>query len=117
MVGGRQTISVGGPGVLCRHGNIVHEIAHCAGFFHEHSRPDRDNYIRVNWFKIKPGWFHNHFRATFEAKSLIQNLAFWRTLTKKLTKCSLKQTRQSGSQFTETNLTLSRNFDRHPTKC
>ncbi|KAL9987807.1 hypothetical protein ACROYT_G002170 [Oculina patagonica] len=56
-IGGRQTISVGDSDglVVCKHGNIVHEIAHSLGFFHEHSRPDRDQYVSILWDNIKDG--------------------------------------------------------------
>ncbi|XP_022107494.1 blastula protease 10-like [Acanthaster planci] len=49
---GAQSISIGdGCAVL---GSIVHEIGHAVGFFHEHSRPDRDDHIRVHTENIHP---------------------------------------------------------------
>lgn len=31
-----------------------HEVGHAIGLFHEHQRPDRDDYIRVNCYAFKP---------------------------------------------------------------
>ena len=33
----------------------VHELVHTLGFVHEHTRPDRDNFISVNTDNIEPG--------------------------------------------------------------
>ncbi|UJR30378.1 hypothetical protein I4U23_017913 [Adineta vaga] len=45
-------------------GTIMHELIHALGFFHEQSRPDRDNYVRVIWDTIIPGMQSNFDKYT-----------------------------------------------------
>ncbi|CAH1641008.1 unnamed protein product [Spodoptera littoralis] len=37
-------------------GDISHEIMHILGFSHEHTRPDRDQYITILWDHVKEGY-------------------------------------------------------------
>ena len=57
MIGGKQVVSVG-PG-CAKLGVIAHEIGHAIGFYHEHSRPDRDDHIIIKTQNIKPGYAFN----------------------------------------------------------
>ena len=41
--------------------NCGFQIFHCLGFFHEHQRPDRDQYIQIDMDKIHP-----YYRSQFE---------------------------------------------------
>lgn len=51
-VGGQQFITLGNGSTT---GNVVHEIGHTVGLFHEHSRSDRDQHIVIHWNNIQPG--------------------------------------------------------------
>ncbi|KAG7165676.1 Blastula protease 10-like 1 [Homarus americanus] len=50
----RVVVTSTSDGVVMRSfGSVMHEIAHAIGFWHEHSRSDRDNHIIVNYDNIK----------------------------------------------------------------
>lgn len=53
---GWQRINVG---TECSVTALVHEVMHTLGWHHEHSRPDRNEYIRVNYENIPPGLTKN----------------------------------------------------------
>lgn len=36
-------------------GHAIHEMLHTLGVYHEHMRPDRDEYINIIWDNIKKG--------------------------------------------------------------
>ena len=53
-MGGMQEIGIG-YFFYCNYHVIMHEILHAAGFWHEQSRSDRDQYVKVNFHNIMPG--------------------------------------------------------------
>ncbi|EGT37847.1 CBN-NAS-12 protein [Caenorhabditis brenneri] len=56
-IGGRQTLSLAAD---CIADYIIwHELMHAIGFEHEHQRPDRDSFIRVDYSNVIPGQMIN----------------------------------------------------------
>jgi hypothetical protein len=41
---------------------MCHELAHCLGIWHEQSRPNRENFVRIETANIIPGQLHNFDR-------------------------------------------------------
>jgi pimeloyl-ACP methyl ester carboxylesterase len=54
--GGMQPI---GAGAQCAPGSIIHVLGHALGLYHEQSRPDRDQYVKIVWENIEPTMVHN----------------------------------------------------------
>ncbi|CAB1318744.1 unnamed protein product [Coregonus sp. 'balchen'] len=42
-------------GSACNEGNLCHELMHALGLHHEHTRPDRDQYVTVQWDNVVTG--------------------------------------------------------------
>jgi len=59
-IGGAQDLSLNINSGCVQHGTIVHEMMHALGFEHEHQRPDRDEFVTINYENIQDGqaeWF------------------------------------------------------------
>uniref|UniRef100_A0A1I8Q1J0 Metalloendopeptidase n=1 Tax=Stomoxys calcitrans TaxID=35570 RepID=A0A1I8Q1J0_STOCA len=62
--GGEQVVSLQRPDETSAHcfsseGRIMHELMHAIGIYHEQSRADRDNYVKVHWENIVPKFRKN----------------------------------------------------------
>ncbi|XP_074837804.1 bone morphogenetic protein 1 isoform X3 [Carettochelys insculpta] len=58
--GGPQAISIGKN--CDKFGIVVHELGHVIGFWHEHTRPDRDDHVSIVRENIQPGQEYNFLK-------------------------------------------------------
>ena len=54
--GGPQNLTLG---TGCFFGQATHELGHAAGLWHEQSREDRDEFVRIVWENVDPAQRHN----------------------------------------------------------
>ncbi|CAG0915470.1 unnamed protein product [Notodromas monacha] len=57
-VSGFQEVKLHVPGCIYK-GTIMHELMHAAGFWHEHQRFDRNDYVRIAFENVEAGKEHN----------------------------------------------------------
>ncbi|HTT42678.1 MAG TPA: M12 family metallopeptidase [Steroidobacteraceae bacterium] len=55
----------------CSVGTLLHEMGHVIGLWHEHSRPDRDTYVSVNYGNVIKGSWGNFLIATDDQQTLV----------------------------------------------
>ena len=62
-LGGSQMVSLDSSCLTL--GIIEHELMHAIGFWHEQSRADRDDWVRINWDNVEKGMEGNFVKFSW----------------------------------------------------
>lgn len=73
--GGEQVVHLNKNGKF-KVGNVIHELCHALGFWHEHSRQDRDDFIDIIDDNIKENKKHNFIKFNKDNKREIDFLDY-----------------------------------------
>ncbi|XP_071130100.1 bone morphogenetic protein 1-like [Mytilus edulis] len=68
--GGAQILNLGDK--CLKNGTIMHELMHTLGFWHEHTRPDRDDYIHVYENNILKEYTYNFYKMPANSVMLLE---------------------------------------------
>ncbi len=71
---GAQQLNLNNPKCV-KKGIVIHEVLHAAGFFHQQSSADRDEFVEIKWENIKPDPNHDH-RKLLSGKAFICRQSF-----------------------------------------
>jgi hypothetical protein len=56
MLGYKQAVSIGDS---CSIGNVIHEMGHAVGLWHEQGREDRDRFVKILWENLQTNMAYN----------------------------------------------------------
>nr|CAD7604931.1 unnamed protein product [Timema genevievae] len=62
--GGGQDLNLQSPGCLTKKGTAMHEMMHALGFYHEHTRWERDNHVTIHYENIQQGRENNFQKSS-----------------------------------------------------